>query len=197
MTQECTASKFTERPESCFAYAGGLCCECHKMHSDYSCCAHDPSCPVHHQPSSACRTPAVPVEVKHPASIAMIVRSDGRLLTVTNRKYDSLAFPGGKLQPPETPKIACCRELCEETGLIAYPLNLRLVHTAHGTVESDRLVRVYYVHEVVGWAHAVEPGTEMLWLTLRELCERSRFGPFYAEAFPDGTDYFRETKGAG
>lgn len=55
----------------------------------------------------------------------MLRRSDGKFLCVADHgKSDRVGFPGGRIDPGETPDVAAVRELWEETGLIADDLKL-------------------------------------------------------------------------
>lgn len=71
-----------------------------------------------------------------------VVESDGHVLVGTRLEGSNLAgkaeFPGGKLDPDETPRSCVVRECGEETGLMVIPRG-HLVTTIHkydyGTVE--------------------------------------------------------------
>jgi 8-oxo-dGTP diphosphatase len=55
--------------------------------------------------------------------VAALIESDGKLLVGQRRRTDSFGlmweFPGGKLEPGETPAEALARELHEELGVTA------------------------------------------------------------------------------
>jgi len=55
--------------------------------------------------------------------VAALIESDGKLLVCQRRRTDSFGmmweFPGGKLEPGETPAEALARELHEELGVTA------------------------------------------------------------------------------
>lgn len=50
-------------------------------------------------------------------SCVIIQNKNKQYLLVYNKKYDSWAFPGGKLEPNEIPLQAAKREVFEETNL--------------------------------------------------------------------------------
>ena len=55
--------------------------------------------------------------------VAALIEADGKLLVCQRRRTDSFGlmweFPGGKLEPGETPPEALARELQEELGVVA------------------------------------------------------------------------------
>ncbi len=44
--------------------------------------------------------------------------SEGKILTVTNRRWGGFTLPGGKVEPGELPDEAAWREMKEETGIV-------------------------------------------------------------------------------
>lgn len=63
----------------------------------------------------------------------MLRRSDGKFLCVVDHdNSDRVGFPGGRIDPGETPEVAAVRELWEETGLISDDLKLIDVRTFMG-----------------------------------------------------------------
>jgi 8-oxo-dGTP diphosphatase len=55
--------------------------------------------------------------------VAALIEADGKVLVCQRRRTDSFGlmweFPGGKLQPGESPSEALARELHEELGVVA------------------------------------------------------------------------------
>jgi 8-oxo-dGTP diphosphatase len=55
--------------------------------------------------------------------VAAFIEADGKVLVCQRRRTDSFGlmweFPGGKLEPGETPSEALARELHEELGVVA------------------------------------------------------------------------------
>ena len=67
--------------------------------------------------------------------VAALIEADGKLLVCQRRRTDSFGlmweFPGGKLEPGETPAQALARELQEELGVeakIGPEMFLSLIH---------------------------------------------------------------------
>lgn len=89
----------------------------------------------------------------------------GRVL-LAERRDDRLyasywEFPGGKIQPGETPEAALCRELTEELGIEVAAFEH--FHTLEHDY-PDRLVRLDFFL-VTEWRHPVRPldGQKLLW----------------------------------
>ncbi|XYI00713.1 NUDIX hydrolase [Sorangium sp. So ce1128] len=49
---------------------------------------------------------------------ALIRRGDGSILLLKGVRESHLKFPGGKIEPGESPREACIREIAEELGLL-------------------------------------------------------------------------------
>lgn len=62
--------------------------------------------------------------VFHRTAVRGIVQREGKLLLVTN-KFGDFKFPGGGMEPGETPEQALSREMLEETGHLLKPGSLR------------------------------------------------------------------------
>jgi len=96
---------------------------------------------------------------------------DGRLLVARRAPGSHLEgeweFPGGKIAPGEEPSAAACRELREETGLVAAETE-PLVVVVHEY--SDRSVRLhaFVVRDPAGKVTIDEP-REWAWKRLDEL----------------------------
>lgn len=128
---------------------------------------------------------------KHSA-IALVQRSDGRLLVVWNRRYGGWSLPGGMVEADEDPPEACTRELREETGL--FGLVTRELHVAPAwasTVVEGRatIVHVFEVAILGANSFAVpqpseqEEGCPVSWFTREDFLRWSPFAPFYREMF--------------
>jgi 8-oxo-dGTP pyrophosphatase MutT (NUDIX family) len=136
-----------------------------------------------------------------PAAVALVVGAGKFVLTVTNRHYKRAALPGGKIEEQDAGpgrddpiKFGCVRELKEEVGLVAAPHNLRQIYKGPGSLETGRLVFLYYVARVHGIERAQEKGTEIEWMSWEKLCDVGVFAPYYRAAFPDGVDMFKNTE---
>ncbi len=51
-------------------------------------------------------------------SVSISVYRNGKILTVTNRRFGGFTLPGGKVEKNEDVETAAVRELYEETGLL-------------------------------------------------------------------------------
>jgi len=91
--------------------------------------------------------------------VAALIQQNGRLLICQRRRTGSFAFqwefPGGKLQPGESPADALARELTEELGVTA-AIGRELYRTRHRYPEhEDELELVFFSAELApGWSVA-------------------------------------------
>jgi 8-oxo-dGTP diphosphatase len=103
-------------------------------------------------------------------AVAIVVR-DGCCLVARRRAGEHLAglweFPGGKIEPGETPAAAARRELLEETGLAADALE-PLTFVVHDYVERPLRLHVFLVHDPAGALREGE-GREWSWVAPRDL----------------------------
>ena len=80
---------------------------------------------------------------------AALVDSDGRVLIAQRPEGKQLAglweFPGGKVEPGETPEIALIRELEEELGIVVKQACLAPFVFASHTYESFHLLMPLYL----------------------------------------------------
>jgi ADP-ribose pyrophosphatase YjhB (NUDIX family) len=78
------------------------------------------------------------------AAIAVVVRGERLLLVRRSHRPDAgrWGFPGGKIEPGETVIAAALRELAEETGVAAEPIE---VLTALDVIRRDGAVLHHYV----------------------------------------------------
>lgn len=71
-------------------------------------------------------------------SARAIILREGRLAMVHSRKFDRYKFPGGGMEPGETPVAAMIRETREEAGLVVIPETVREYGYVHRIQKSDR-----------------------------------------------------------
>ena len=103
--------------------------------------------------------------------VAAVLVKDGRLL-VAQRKPDASQalkweFPGGKIEPGETPEAALSRELLEDLGIVTetgriYDAKL------HAYPEKTVLILFYKTRLIAGEAHALDANA-FRWVTAEEL----------------------------
>jgi 8-oxo-dGTP pyrophosphatase MutT (NUDIX family) len=126
---------------------------------------------------------------------AVLVWRDGALLLVRTSYRRPLDLPGGGMDKGETPLAAACRELREETGLVASPTDLEAV----GAVEFGEHHRHIRTH-LFRWRpdEPVGPtgdGREIVWvgfvprgqLAGTELTLLSRLALARDDQWPSGT----------
>lgn len=98
---------------------------------------------------------------------AAILLREGRVLLTQRRKNDSMAgyweFPGGGVEPDETPDQGIVRELREELAIEARPLRLYDAASADG-----RIVVLFYLCEFIGEPQPLASDA-MRWALLEEL----------------------------
>lgn len=121
------------------------------------------------------------------AACVLVERHDGKILCVS--RYDNLDdwnLPGGKRESGESSKWNALRELDEETGLIAYPYDLKLIHS--GPCGSNFWVDTFYAK----YEHVRQRGSEprdssegvARWKNWSELLsEKSSFREYNREIF--------------
>ncbi len=118
------------------------------------------------------------------------------ILATTNRRYDTIALPGGKVEATDAnPRVAAIRELEEETGLILDPAQAVFLGSSINThLGEDREVHLFFARDVSGELRNREEGTEIRWLSFQELMLVSIFRSYYLRHLPDGVDHLRFTK---
>ena len=106
-----------------------------------------------------------------PIAIA-VVEHEGRFLIGQRPASAALAgyweFPGGKIEPGETPAAAAIRECLEETGLVVEALFRYPTHVeeyGHGTVE------LHFIGCQVALPRILEPRQPFRWVARAELAD--------------------------
>ena len=62
---------------------------------------------------------------KLPSFVRVVIQNEkGELLVIFQKKWNCWVFPGGKIEPNETPLVAAKREVFEETNLIIEDLEI-------------------------------------------------------------------------
>lgn len=102
---------------------------------------------------------------------AAIMEKVGKILLARRRKGDRQArkweFPGGKIEPGESPEICLTRELREEFGIKAEVLDYvgaSVYEYAHGMID----LRAYRVRHVSG-EFRVNAHEEIAWVEIKDL----------------------------
>ncbi|MET7664930.1 NUDIX hydrolase [Streptomyces sp. NPDC057681] len=106
----------------------------------------------------------------HSVSVAgVVVREDGRLLTIRRADNGTWELPGGVLELDETPETGVRREVWEETGIDVEVDELTGVYknTTRGIVAL-----VFRCKPSGGTERTSEESTAVAWLTPEEVSER-------------------------
>ena len=90
---------------------------------------------------------------KHFTASGFVLR-DGRILLINHRKHHVWIYPGGHVEPNETPDEACLREIFEETGV-----RCRIVSPRDETLGEPGVVEVLRVPWMV-LCERIPTGTE-------------------------------------
>lgn len=118
-----------------------------------------------------------------------IVVKDGKVLLNHITKYDNYEFPGGGLEPGETPEQALVREVAEETGRVVIPESVRefglVLRRQRDSKDPDGIFEqrnYYYLCDVTEEIiprkpdeHEIKEGAEPVWVEgLAEPIRRNR-----------------------
>lgn len=103
---------------------------------------------------------------------AAVIVSDGKILAA-KRKNERLGggfweFPGGKLEPGETPKQACQREVAEELGDQCEVLE-RIEVSRHFTTPYGELEIDFFWTKLKTYSLKLVAASEYRWLTPEQL----------------------------
>jgi 8-oxo-dGTP diphosphatase len=120
------------------------------------------------------RATGVPVKVVLVAAVALI-DADGRVLLAQRPVGKSMAglweFPGGKIEPGETPELALMRELQEELGIETWASCLApLTFASHAYPDFHLLMPLFACRR---WSGVPQPreGQALAWVRARDLAD--------------------------
>src|SRR5580658_6849822 len=112
--------------------------------------------------------------------VAALIKSDGKLLVCQRRRTDSFGlmweFPGGKLEPGETPAEAIARELHEELGVTAQ-IGTEIYRTRHQYSELAEAIDLIFFTATVNPAEVRNLAFETLEWRSREALRDLNFLP--------------------
>lgn len=106
-------------------------------------------------------------------SAVALIDADGRVLLAQRPEGKSLAglweFPGGKIEPGETPEAALIRELHEELGIDTWTSCLApLTFASHSYEDFHLLMPLFACRRWQGTPHPKE-GQRLAWVRARDL----------------------------
>ncbi len=106
---------------------------------------------------------------------AILIDGEGRILLAQRPPEKTLGglweFPGGKIEPDETPEAALLRELREEIGITVAASNLQpLTFASHTYDDKHLLMPVYLCRTWSGTAQGLE-GQALAWVAPGRLAD--------------------------
>ena len=106
---------------------------------------------------------------------AALVRDDGRIFLQKRPEGKALAglweYPGGKLEPDETPEDALKRELAEEIGVVTDPADMVPTTFASQPVAGKHMILLLYALTRWTGEPAAQEGQETGWFTLEQMAD--------------------------
>ena len=124
-------------------------------------------------------------EIIRPRGVGVLIQNaDGFILTVSRKgRLEDLTLPGGKPVPGESLANAAIREVGEEVAVRV----ARLQQLYEGVALNGKEEWVTTTYRALSWSgkpRAVEPDTQIAWLTREKLLSlRGTFHSYYVKLF--------------
>lgn len=112
------------------------------------------------------------MHAKEIAAVSAVVREGRRFLLVMRGRAPSqglLAFPGGRVEPGESPEDAVRRELLEETGIAAETLSLLREILIEGEKGQRYRLKVFLAPKVSGALAAGDDAVDAGWYDIEQM----------------------------
>jgi 8-oxo-dGTP diphosphatase len=107
-------------------------------------------------------------------SVACILFRDSKILLIKRRDIPVWVLPGGGIDPGESPEIAACREMEEETGY-----QVKIVRKIAEYSPTNRLAKLTHFYEVAVAGGAPKTGAETRAVEFFEPDQLPRMPPPY------------------
>ncbi|GIF15280.1 hypothetical protein Ate01nite_53120 [Actinoplanes teichomyceticus] len=95
-----------------------------------------------------------PMATPRVAAGALFFDEAGRVLLVKPTYKNGWDIPGGYVEPGESPRAACIREVREELGISVNPSSLLVIDWAPAEKEGDKMLFVFDAGTLSDQAHA-------------------------------------------